>query len=118
MTSADYSIGYTQMYEMLDNDEDTDLWLLTEQGDTVIVPYSGEEALAEYMNPNSWPRFICKSLTVNQLEQGLGPVAALTLVNDTIANIIVPRHMPVAAKFGRYLGNMIASRSEGAKNAI
>lgn len=105
-----------QMVEMLEHDEDTDLWLLDCDFDamtysTLIVPGGDEEYLAAYMDPSTWPRFICKSLAVNQFVDEFGEDRALAIVNGLIEKTIArPTPRNPLSSLGAYAGRAFAKR--------
>lgn len=82
-----------QMVEMLENDEDSDLWLLNEDGSTAIVP---NQDITKFQDMSSWPRYICRSVTVNNLVRGMGEDKALAFVNGIIASTIAHEPGPIA----------------------
>lgn len=82
-----------QMLEMLEHDEDSDLWLLNEDGTTVIVP---DQDITRFQDMTTWPRYICRSITVNNLVEGMGADNALAFVNNIIASTIDHQPGPIA----------------------
>ena len=78
-----------QMLEMLEHDEDSDLWLLDKHGQTLIVP---DQDITRFQDLTAWPRYICRSITVNQLVSGMGEDQALAFVNQIIESTI--EHTP------------------------
>lgn len=75
-----------QLVEMLEHDEDTDLWLLNSDGTTSIVP---DTDITQYQTHTSWPRYICRSESVNMWVNALGVDQALTQINSLIDSMIV-----------------------------
>ncbi|ORI13419.1 hypothetical protein [Rhodococcus sp. 1168] len=49
-----------------DNSRNDDIWLLHDNGDTEIVP---DQDIAEFQNPHTWPKYICRSAAVNNIIQ-------------------------------------------------
>lgn len=74
-----------QMIEMLRVGKSTDIWLLNEDGSTSIVP---DQDISEFLHRLSWPKYICRSSSLDDHVRSRGPDAALKHVNDIIDGTI------------------------------
>lgn len=74
-----------QLIEILahntDNSRDDDIWLLHDNGETEIVP---DQYIAEFQNPYTWPKYMCRSGAVNNIIQDRGLYAGLDFLNFAI----------------------------------
>ncbi|GHP18871.1 hypothetical protein RN2511_036070 [Rhodococcus sp. NKCM2511] len=64
-----------------DNQRDNDIWLLHKDGSTSIVP---DQNIAAFQDPQTWPKYICRSEAVNSHVSADGLYAALDHVNWAI----------------------------------
>lgn len=95
-----------QLVEMLEHDEDTDIWLLNQDGSTSIVP---DQDITEFQNPGSWPRYICRSIAVDQHVRRRGVDGALEYINFIIEHTMTRKAGPMTLA-GVSLGRMFAKR--------
>lgn len=67
-----------QLLEMLEHDEDSDIWLLNSDGSTSIVP---DQDISAFQNPLTWPKYICRSSAVNDHVATKGVDGAVSFIN-------------------------------------
>lgn len=110
------ALSREQLVEMLENDEDTDLWLLNADGTTSIVP---DTDITRYQTHSAWPRYICRSESVNMWVNAVGVDQALTQINMLIESMIItpPRSMvasvaAAAARLARRSSSLTERRSQ------
>ncbi|WP_032376714.1 hypothetical protein [Rhodococcoides fascians] len=82
------SLTLEQLVEILKDGRGEDIWLLNEDDSTSIVP---DQDISEFLHRMSWPKYICRSSTLDGIVSSDGPYAALdyinTLVDATIVNM-------------------------------
>lgn len=114
--SESHALTKDQLWEILRNDEDSDLWLLDCDVESMtyatrIVPVGDDADLAAYMDPSTWPRFICKSLAVTLLVRAHGIEGALESVNALIAKTIArPTPRNPLSSLGAFAGRAFVKR--------
>lgn len=79
MAAASRNLTRDQLIEMLEHDEDTDVWLLNSDGTTSIVP---DQDITDFQNPLTWPKYICRSAAVNDHVATKGVDGAVAFINS------------------------------------
>lgn len=76
-------ITLEQMRQILASDEPTDMWLLHEDGSITAHPETPDAPISFYLRPDTWPRYICRSMTVENLCL-ISQTHALTWLNNQL----------------------------------
>lgn len=74
-------ITLDQMRTILASDEPTDMWLLHEDGSVTAQAETPSAPLDEYLRPDTFPRYICRSQAVDNLVAAMGEERALRAIN-------------------------------------
>ncbi|WP_285189969.1 hypothetical protein [Rhodococcus sp. MEB041] len=83
---SDYHLTVAQLQEILAHDGPTDIWVLEQDGSITVVP---DQPIEEFQNPATWPKYLARSGSIDNIVLGQGYVPALTFVNQIIDSLIV-----------------------------
>lgn len=102
-----------QLVEMLEHDEDTDIWVLNEDGSTAILP---DQDITPLQHPQTWPKYICRSSAVNSHVRDKGVDGALKYINWVIETTMLQSNSRKSAAFATSLVaalRTVSNRSAG-----
>jgi hypothetical protein len=80
-----------QMQTILEHDSPTDMWLLHEDGTITAEP---DGPIDEYLRHDTWPRYLCRSESIDNLVTAVGADRALQQVNMLINNNMLGQPSP------------------------
>ena len=79
------------MQTILASDAPTDMWLLHDDGSITAEP---DGPIDDYLRPDTWPRYLCRSEAIDNIVTAMGAARALQQVNMIINTTITPRPTP------------------------
>lgn len=104
----DYHLTVEQMQTILDHDGPTDIWLLELDGTITVVP---DQPIEEYLNPATWPKYLARSASIENMDRRLGADKALAFVNRSIDLVVVGGSTQnLAAALGRRVAAALPGR--------
>ena len=84
-------ITLEQLQAILASDAPTDMWLLFEDGHIEARPETADAPIDTYLDPNTWPRYVCRSEAVDNLVTAMGETRALNQVNMMLNTTVKPQ---------------------------
>lgn len=81
------SLTVEQLHTILAADDPTDMWLLHEDGTITAEP---DGPIDEYLRHDTWPRYLCRSESIDNLVAAMGEARTLQQVNMMINNLGAP----------------------------
>ncbi|KIQ15345.1 hypothetical protein [Rhodococcus sp. MEB064] len=104
----DHRLTVEQLQEILAHDGPTDIWLLEQDGSITVVP---DQPIDEFQNPSTWPKYLARSGSIDNIVLGQGYEPALRFVNFTITTLIIGGSIQnLAANAGRRIAAALPGR--------